>query len=323
MTRILFKRPKILYGPLLSVLNETELSAVDMHFHTAHSMDAISHIRTVLAKCRNENIGVAITDHNSISGVEQAFTLRKNEFVIPAVETQDHRGIHTIYYFHTLRDLRAFYQKEVKPHQKENPFFLDIPCEDLMLRAKQYNGLVCVPHPYAPGVVGIHKIEVTREITRAIDFIEGLNGCNLRHMNMRAVRWAQALKKPMTAGSDGHTTGELGQSLCIAHGMTTESFFASIKKNKNILVGKEANLFANILHQLKKEELYFSRAEKKHEGLAWLKTHFNTEYNYFKYKIQKEEHKLLHHYHIHHGGKPRKEHHYLLPTKLRKLLGLW
>src|SRR3989338_7587812 len=148
MTQILFKRPKLLYGPMLSVLRETELSAVDMHFHTAHSMDAISQIRSVLAKCKQENIGVAIADHNAISGTEQAFKLRKNEFIIPAIETQDHRGIHTVYYFYTLKDLQAFYQKEVVPRKKENPFFLDVPCEELITKAKDYNGLVCVHHPY-------------------------------------------------------------------------------------------------------------------------------------------------------------------------------
>ncbi|MBI4153179.1 PHP domain-containing protein [Candidatus Woesearchaeota archaeon] len=301
----------------MSVLNETELSAVDMHFHTVHSMDAISHIRSVLAKCKAENIGVAITDHNNISGVEQAFKLRNREFVIPGVETQDHRGIHTIYYFYTLKDLQAFYHKEVEPRKKENPFFLNIACEDLMPKAKRYNGLVCVPHPYAPGVVGIHKIDVTKEITNTIDFIEGMNGCNMHHMNTRAVHWATALHKPMTAGSDGHTTAELGNSLCIAHGTDIETFFKSLKRNKNLLVGKETNLFANVLHQLKKEELYFKRAEKNHEGMQWLKTHFSTEYNYLKYKIEKEEHKLLHHYHIHHGGKLLKEHHYLLTEKIK------
>ena len=322
MTQVLFKRPKILYGPLLSVLNETELSAVDMHFHTAHSMDAISQIRTVLAKCRKDNIGVAIADHNSISGVEQAFRLKKKEFVIPAIETQDHRGIHTIYYFYTLKDLQAFYHGEIERLRKANPFFLDIPCEDLMPRAKKYNGMVCVPHPYAPGVCGIHKIEITKEITRNIDFIEGMNGCNMHHMNMKSVKWAKSLGKPMTAGSDGHTTGELGSALCLAHGSDVETFFDSIKKNKNLLVGKETNLFSNILHQIKKENLYFKRAEKKHEGMQWLKTHFDTEYNYLKYKVEKEKHKLLHHYHIHHGGAPLKEHHYLLTDKIKKILGI-
>ncbi len=319
MTLVLFKRPKVLYGPLLSVLNETELSAVDMHFHTAHSMDAISHIKSVLAKCRKENIGVAITDHNTISGVEQAFRMRKREFVIPGIETQDDRGIHTIYYFYTLKDLQAFYSQEIKPHRKDNPFFLDIPCEKLMPKAAKYNGLVCVPHPYAPGIVGIHKIEITDAIRRSIDFIEGMNGCNMRTMNTQAVHWATALKKPMTAGSDGHTTAELGKALCITHGLDTETFFASLKKGKNILVGKEANLFSNIIHQLEKEDWYFKRAEKAHEGLAWLKTHFVTEFNYLRYKITKDQSKLEHHFAIHHGG-VKERHHYLLPVKLRKML---
>ena len=282
------------------LLNKQGLRAVDLHFHTEASMDAISHIPNVLAHCRKRGMGVAITDHSVIKGAERAWPLRKRygAFMIPGVETIGSRGAHTLYFFLNLKDCQAFYNKEVAPLFKKSPFFLQIKEEVLMEKSKDYGAVVVgVPHPFGPGTTGMFKTNPQKKVTKLFDLMEGINACCLPKMNERALHWAKVLGKSLTAGSDGHTTAELGNALTIAEGETIEEYLENVRKGKAMIMGREKNLFDDALHELWKEHHYLIRAKKHGLAERWIKEHFSKEMDCFKRKIKRYGHKLFHSYH--------------------------
>ena len=126
MAQVFFSRPSFIPSPLFKMMRSVGFQAVDMHFHTEYSMDAVSDIRAVLARCRTRGYGVAITDHNDIRGALKAWNMKRDEFIVPGIETSTKEGAHTLYYFYDVKDLQRFYNDVVQPLRKKNPFFLPI-----------------------------------------------------------------------------------------------------------------------------------------------------------------------------------------------------
>jgi predicted metal-dependent phosphoesterase TrpH len=277
MAQVFFKRPKYIPNGIFKMLKSVGFQAADLHFHSEYGMDSVSRIVDVLKKCKRKGIGVAITDHNDIAGAEKAWKMRKDVFVIPGMEASTNRGVHSLYYFSSMRDCRAFFNKVVKKLRKKNPFFLPINIEELMEKAQGYNAYISVSHPYGPGVIGVKKVKFKKmrmkKLERKFDFVEGLTAANLRGMNEKAIKWARFVDKPMTAGSDGHTTAELGSVLTLSYGNDIDEYFHSIKKEKNVLLGKEQNLFLDAINQVVKERKYFKEAREMGKGMFWVKEH--------------------------------------------------
>ena len=219
-----------------------------------------------------------------------------------------HVGNHLIVYFENIKQLQLFYDKEVKPRKKKNPFFLPIKIEEMLKIAKKYDGITCVPHPFGPGVIGIMKEgKVNQEIIKHIDIVEGINGACLKHENKKAVNWAKEIDKGMSAGTDGHTTPQLGNVLCFSYSKSVKDFLESVKKGKSICVGNRENLFDDLIHTFQK-----FITEKHHEKGKLLKLYearYKTEHDYLLYKLKNDESKIMHHFHIHHAelGKEQKE----------------
>ena len=138
-----------------------------------------------------------------------------------------------------------------------------------------------------------------RGIEKRFSLVEGLNGCNLHHMNTKSIHWARMLNKGMTAGSDGHTTAELGNSLCLAYGFDVDSFLEAVKRGYSILLGKEENLFVDLIHQIIKEKIYLKHAKEMGKGMFWVKEHFK-EFEILRRKHKKFGDDLHHHYDLQH-----------------------
>lgn len=302
MAQVFFNRTRFIPSAIFKMLSSLGFNAVDMHFHTEYSMDAVSDIRSVLAKCRKRSIGVAITDHNAVDGAVKAWKMKKSEFVIPGMEASTQEGSHALYFFDNINQCTQFYNKAVRKLAKKNPFFLPIGIDELMDKARDFNALIATSHPYGPGVTGIKKVNLRRGIEWAekrFHFIEALNGVCLRDMNTRAIRWANFIKKGMTGGSDGHTTAELGNVLTLGYGYDPEEFLTSVRKRHSTLVGKEENLFSDAIHQIVKEKIYLQRAHERGLGGLWITEHAKEAKN-LKQKVRKlgknlpEPYDLLH-----------------------------
>ena len=282
MGSVIFKRP-----PLRRFRKQgSDLFGVDMHFHTRYSMDGVSRITNMIKKAKKKNIGFAVTDHNEIKGVISAFKNRKGALVIPGIEITCKNGVHILSYFYTKCELEQFFNKNIKPRLKKNPYKADISISELANKLKDYNSIICAPHPFAAGSVSLHKINPTKKLIRSLDLVEVINGYNFRRFNMKAVYWAASNNKAVCGGSDGHTTLELGKVLTFTKGTDIESIFKEILKNRAVVIGKEEHLIFKMYMTARKETAYLKQSKKQKMAAKVLRTQLGTEYRHLKSKLK-------------------------------------
>jgi predicted metal-dependent phosphoesterase TrpH len=283
-------------------LAEAGFTGVDMHFHTDRSMDSLARIDLVLKKAKKLGVGVAMTDHNEVAGGLRFAKNRQGVLVIPGVELTSSEGTHTILYFGTRRECEDWSRRVLAPLKKKDPFRLPATTEELYERAQPYNAVVCAPHPFGTGAVGVHKIHVTKKMVRLIDAVEGINAYVTHAMNTRAIQWADRIKKPVTAGSDGHVLAELGQALTFCQAHDAHEFLDEIQRGHCIAMGKENSLYEKAMVGLVKEDAFLGRAHRNHEGLHLLRGQLGAEWSYLKAKVKKGAlHRMHHLFHAHHG----------------------
>jgi len=217
---------------------------VDMHFHTIHS-DGAATIDQILRKIRKLNIGVAITDHNEISGVIEAFKKKnKSDFIIPAVEVNSKENLDLLFYFYELNELKEFFNKEIVPNRRKvfHKYYSIIPLKNLILLSKKYNCVTSVAHPFGyimrkgnKNIFNKYEGQLAK-----LDLFEAINGGNARKLNIKAADYINSNNKGFTGGSDGHSIYRLGSVLTCSKAETVKDFLDNIKKKKNYVIGQEA-----------------------------------------------------------------------------------
>lgn len=298
MSQVYFKEVDVLKGPVLALLKKEGYQAVDMHYHTRFSVDGLAGINSVLAQCRKDSIGVAVTDHNHWKGADLAKKLSRGlVFIIPGLEVTCHNGAHVLLHFYEDRELKSFYEEVMEPLVKENSWFIKLNHEEIIDRASKYNCLITAPHPFGPGLIGIKRFNPRADLLKKIQAVEVINGCCIGEMNIKAIRWAKSINKGFTGGSDGHCLAELGTALTICKAETVEEFLNQIKKKKSIVIGKEERLMEDAVHAVGKFIREEEKAPPKQVEQMW-RDRGLLEWDYFKKKIMGSH--FLHHFHSHH-----------------------
>ena len=298
MSQVYFKEVDVLKGPVLALLKKEGYQAVDMHYHTRFSVDGLAGIKSVLAKCREDSIGVAVTDHNHWKGADLAKRLsRGSVFTIPGLEVTCHNGAHVLLHFYEDRELKSFYEQVMEPLVKESAWFIKLNHEEIIDQASKYHCLITAPHPFGPGLIGIKKFNPRADLLKKIQAVEVINGCCVGEMNIKAIRWAKLIDKGFTGGSDGHCLAELGTALTICKAKTVEEFLDQIKKKKSMVIGKEEKLMEDAVHAVGKFIREEEKVPSKQVEQMW-KDRGLLEWDYFKKKIMGLH--FLHHFHSHH-----------------------
>ncbi len=197
------------------------LSAFDLHMHTIHSKDGMQNPYTLFKLMKKKGLrGVAPTEHWRASTLK--VIEREGRFIIPACEykTTDYGEI-----------IGLFVSKHI-----ENRSFVEVS-EDV----RDNNGLVVLPHPRDP----LRKYTALRRglpddlIVKHVDLIEGINSRSIiNYFNKRAQRLAKRLNKPMTAGSDGHTSWEIGHAKTWLQDIeTADDIYEELKKGRTQIPG--------------------------------------------------------------------------------------
>jgi predicted metal-dependent phosphoesterase TrpH len=279
MGSVIFKRPPI------KKLRKEGMLGIDMHFHTRYSLDAVSKIPNAIKKAQKKGFGFAITDHNTIKGVQEAFRQKSRVLIIPGIEVTCSNGNHVLVYTYTKGELEELFSTALKPRMK-SPFFCDISVRGLIDAAQDHNAMVCAAHPYSPGVTGMMRTGVTKEIEGKLDLIEAMNGFNTRKSNIKAVYWSSKIGKAVSGGSDAHSTVALGKVLTFTQGDDIDSVMKEIRKSGSLIVGKEDNFFMKAVRAIRKESEYISRSKKQHLGKALLKMQFGNEYRFLLDKFK-------------------------------------
>ena len=201
-----------------------------MHIHSKYSNDGVLEIEQILRVARGRGLGaIAITDHNTIRGGEEAKKYETEDFkVIIGAEIMTELGEVT----------GLFLTKEI-----DSRHFLDVIDE-----INTQGGLVVVPHPFD----GLRRsaFHITQDHVGIVDAIEGFNSrCVFRRFNTKAVEFATKYNLPVIGGSDAHYANEIGLGGIITQ---SDDIRDSIMKSKVVLFGKRSSILNHVRTRIEK-----------------------------------------------------------------------
>ena len=235
---------KIHYNnPNFKKLNEEGYKVVDMHLHSNNSIDCKTKIKEIVDLAKRKNIGIAVTDHNTIKGCLEVS--KYNVFLIPAIEVSCKEGCHMLVYFYNINELKKFFNKHIK-NNMYNKMRTRLTHKNLIKISKKYECIISAAHPFGGGRSGVYKIKDHADLK----IVEGLNGGIFNYMNNKI---SKLKNKKYTGGSDAHVSENIGRVVTCAKANTVKEFLDAIKKDENFIIGNGLNFFDKILNMLKKE----------------------------------------------------------------------
>ena len=187
----------------------------DLHIHTTHSGDCISPIEGIIAAARSKGLrGVAITDHDTVSGVKEAEKLAGRDFlIIPGVEISSRDG-------HILGlGIRKTVPK-------------GLPATETVARVRKLGGIAVAAHPFG---FGLRPFAVLKADYDAIEVY------NPRRYfaNRIARRYAEREGLAVAAGSDAHHPCQVGLAGIEVRGKpTVRDVLKQVKAGKAGIFGR-------------------------------------------------------------------------------------
>lgn len=170
---------------------------VDFHTHTCASEDSLITPGHLIDVCKRKGVNrVVVTDHNTIVGAHAAKNLDPDLVIIGEEIMTTHGEI-----------LAAFVSEEIPPH---------LSPRETIYRLRSQGSFISISHPFDTMRSGGWNIKDLIEITPMIDAIEVFNArCISPSFNRRAKDFANKHSLAGTAGSDAHTSFELGRGLVV------------------------------------------------------------------------------------------------------------
>jgi glycosyltransferase involved in cell wall biosynthesis len=166
---------------------------VDLHMHTDHSYDCATPAEVLIAEARSRGLGaIAVTDHNEISGAQEALAKADGVKVIVGEE------------------VKTADQGEVIGLFIEEKIPRGMTLQETIDEIKRQGGLVYVPHPFDR----MHSVPAYEHLLAVLDDVDAIEIFNPRvaiaEFNEEAVRFAAKYRIPAGAGSDAHVPQGLG-----------------------------------------------------------------------------------------------------------------
>ena len=232
--------------PELPRLKNDGLTAVDMHFHTDNS-DGHASVKNAMAKAKGAGFGMAITDHNVISGSLRAFQEKGDDMlIVPGMEVSAFDGPHILTYFYSPGDLEDFFKKHIEPNRQKAPWLATkLTTPEILDRSGGYNCVIVAAHPYGYLLFnkGLQKCidggYLPTEITDRFDGLEVINGSMTHSLNVKAMKLVQGKALSYTGGTDGHMLNDLGTVVTCAHADSLDGFLGAVKSRQNLVIGHE------------------------------------------------------------------------------------
>jgi hypothetical protein len=234
--------------PMAEELSDLGFHAADMHFHTNHS-DSHTRVGAALTRAKRKGIGIAITDHNTMTGVVEAEKNSEKVMIVPGIEVSASDGPHILLYFYTVGELREFYQRDLEKKIGKSPFLAtSLSTLDILEMTDRYNCVRAPAHPYGyllfnRGVAKCVENDYLDEgVYSRFEAIEVLSGGMTRQGNLKAANLALSCNLGILGGSDGHLLKDLGGVLTCTESETIEGFLEDIVHQRSFVMGKEKNL---------------------------------------------------------------------------------
>lgn len=234
--------------PSITDLSREGISAVDMHCHTNHS-DAPVRVADALRYAAGKGIGIAVTDHNEVSGSIEAIKSATTTLVIPGIEVSALDGPHILIYFYSAGDLSDFYRNSIEKKKQNSPYLaIRASTSDILEMASDYTCVCSAAHPYGYLLFNkgigrcVERDYLPEELISRFDAIEVISGGMPRSENLRAVHMAGMYCLGFTGGTDAHLLYDYGSVLTFAFTDTVEEFLDAVMKHQNYVIGKEKSL---------------------------------------------------------------------------------
>ncbi len=218
--------------------------AVDMHVHTCHS-DSRIRVPDLIRHAERLGIGVAITDHNEIGGVLEAYQSPPRVPVIPGIEVSTAEGPHILLYFETPGELASFFTGHILPNRGESPFMATrLTTQDLLDQASGYSCLKVAAHPFGYAVLNrgllkcIENGTLPEGLSSLVDGYEVICGGMSYRLNRKAIRYAEQAGAGITGGSDAHLLRSVGTVLTCARAAGTGEFLGCVRGGDVRIAGR-------------------------------------------------------------------------------------
>lgn len=229
--------------PHISDIRNEGYTCVDMHTHTVHSDSGIT-VHALLWRAAELGIGVAITDHNEIGGVIEAYESEPTVPVIPGIEVSALDGPHVLLYFPTVPSLIDYFERHVRGARQDSPYMaIRLTTEEIITRAAQYDCLKVAAHPYGYAVMNrgvlkcVEKGVLPATLPARFDAIEVICGGMTRSLNRKAIAFAADTACGITGGSDAHCLSAVGSVVTCCPSAEPEGFIFCIRERRNRVAG--------------------------------------------------------------------------------------
>ena len=189
----------------------------ELHVHSTYSDGSDTPDRIVRRAVELELDCLSVTDHDTVSGGLSAMDYARDENldiqIIPGVEVTTSDGHLLVLGVERDIDRRMSLKETVEA-------------------AKKQRGVCIIPHPFQIERKGVRKPELFR-------YADGIEVFNAKYVvgifNWLARRYAVRYTKPFTAGSDAHSTAEMGYGITLFNG----DFINSLLSGKTYIDGKK------------------------------------------------------------------------------------
>ncbi|NJD51388.1 MAG: PHP domain-containing protein [Candidatus Methanoperedens sp.] len=179
---------------------------LDLHVHSKYSHDSTLQPETIIKISRKRGLsGIAITDHNTMAGAEKMRSLAGDDFmVIPGSEISTDKG-----------DVIGLFLNENITSRR----FIDVI--DII---KDQGGISILPHPYK------NKFANPEDLVTDVDMVEVMNSRISKKLNEKASILSKKFGKKIAAGSDAHTSFEIGRVRLVLTGERISNNSEDIRK---------------------------------------------------------------------------------------------
>lgn len=190
----------------------------DLHVHSEYSFDSNTPIKDIIKAAAKSLDGIAITDHDSIGGHEEAEKACKKHGIIfiPGMELKTPSGDIVLLGINEIPNIETF--QELEDFVTEN------------------NAAMFLAHPFAGPVPGKPFTEIP-EVLKALDGIEVYNAFTPLEANLKAMKFAKEKNMTGVATTDAHHLDLIGKAFTIADNISSSDDFIQALKKGNVRVG--------------------------------------------------------------------------------------
>ena len=219
---------------------------LDLHIHSKYSEDACGTASEIIKQVKKKGLqGMAITDHNSISGGIKAKKLSSKDFlVIPGVEISTKQG-HCI-------GLNV--EKDIPKNKSVS---------DTIELIYDAGGIPIIPHLFR-NMSGIKEQHLS-SIVHRISAIEVYNSCSLPTTNLKTAEVAKKYSLGGTGGSDSHEPEYAGNAYTLVDttDLTIDTILSEIEKKNTWGNGTTLPLTYRRDRMVKSLRQFFQRGFKR------------------------------------------------------------